>query len=134
LPPSSSSKSSQASIKQVSLFAIHLFACTTCSSMLSIKAICSSETSVNCHQASRRHIPEDHTLHSHRRENLRFHVLPPVLETSVSTPVSSLCTCCTIFPEKMTVTRTVNIFCFYEIRRLIPVSTKARHWTLSRVS
>jgi hypothetical protein len=49
---------------------------TTCllaeiiSSTLKIEAICSSETSVAT-QHTRRHIPEDDTLHNHRCENLK---------------------------------------------------------------
>jgi hypothetical protein len=41
------------------------------SSTLKMEAICSSETLVATHQATRRHIPEDDTLHYHRCENLK---------------------------------------------------------------
>jgi hypothetical protein len=36
-----------------------------------MEAICSSETSVATQQTTRRHIPEDDTLHNHRFENLK---------------------------------------------------------------
>jgi hypothetical protein len=39
-------------------------------STLKMEAICSSETSVHT-RSTRRHIPEDGILHSHRRENLK---------------------------------------------------------------
>jgi hypothetical protein len=35
-----------------------------------MEAVHSSETSAKFYQTTRRHIPEDSTLHSHRRENL----------------------------------------------------------------
>jgi hypothetical protein len=41
------------------------------SSTLKMEAICSSETSVATQQNTRRHIPEDDTLHNHRCENLK---------------------------------------------------------------
>jgi hypothetical protein len=41
------------------------------SSTLKMEAICSSETSVASQQTTRRHIPEDDTLHNHRCENLK---------------------------------------------------------------
>jgi hypothetical protein len=41
------------------------------SSILKMEATCSSETSVATQQTSRRHIPEDDTLHNHRCENLK---------------------------------------------------------------
>jgi hypothetical protein len=37
-------------------------------------AICSSETSVACQQTTRRHIPEDDSLHNHRCENLKSYL------------------------------------------------------------
>jgi hypothetical protein len=40
-------------------------------STLKMEAICSSETSVATQQTTRRHIPEDDTLHKHRCENLK---------------------------------------------------------------
>jgi hypothetical protein len=40
-------------------------------STLKMEAICSSETSVATQQTTRRHIPEDDTLHNHRCENLK---------------------------------------------------------------
>jgi hypothetical protein len=36
-----------------------------------MEGVCSSETSV-ASQTTRRHIPEDDTLHNHRCENLKF--------------------------------------------------------------
>jgi hypothetical protein len=36
-----------------------------------MEAICSSETSVETRRTTRRHIPEDDTLHNHRGENLK---------------------------------------------------------------
>jgi hypothetical protein len=41
------------------------------SSTLKMEALCSSETSVATQQTTRRHIPEDDTLHNHRCENLK---------------------------------------------------------------
>jgi hypothetical protein len=37
-----------------------------------MKAIFSSETSVDAQQTTRRYIPEDDTLHNHCCENLKF--------------------------------------------------------------
>jgi hypothetical protein len=36
-----------------------------------MEAICSSETLDDTHRTTRRHIPEDDTLHNHRCENLK---------------------------------------------------------------
>jgi hypothetical protein len=36
-----------------------------------MEAICFSETSVETQRTTRRHIPEDDTLHNHRCENLK---------------------------------------------------------------
>jgi hypothetical protein len=44
------------------------------SSTLKMEAICSSETSVATQQTTRRHIPEDDTLHNHRCENLKSYI------------------------------------------------------------
>jgi hypothetical protein len=44
------------------------------SSTLKMEAICSSETSVATQQTTRRHIPEDDTLHNHLCENLKSYV------------------------------------------------------------
>jgi hypothetical protein len=41
------------------------------SSTLKMEAICSSETTLATQQTTRRHIPEDDTLHNHRCENLK---------------------------------------------------------------
>jgi hypothetical protein len=43
-------------------------------STLKMEAICSSETSVHT-ISSRRHIPEDGVIHSHRRENLKSYYI-----------------------------------------------------------
>jgi hypothetical protein len=44
------------------------------SSTLKMEAICSSETSVETQRTTRRHIPEDYTLHNHRCENLKSYI------------------------------------------------------------
>jgi hypothetical protein len=52
----------------------HLLACCIFAELIStlnMEAICSSETSVETQQTTRRHIPEDDTLHNHRCENLK---------------------------------------------------------------
>jgi hypothetical protein len=41
------------------------------SSTLKMEAICSSETSIKIQRTTRRHIPEDDTLHNHGCENLK---------------------------------------------------------------
>jgi hypothetical protein len=41
------------------------------SSTLKMEAICSFETSGETQRTTRRHIPEDDTLHNHRCENLK---------------------------------------------------------------
>jgi hypothetical protein len=45
------------------------------SSTLKMWAICSSETSVESRRTTRRHIPEDDTLHNHRCENLKSYIV-----------------------------------------------------------
>jgi hypothetical protein len=45
------------------------------SSTLKMEAICSSETSVETQHTTRRHIPEDDTLHNHRCENLKSYIV-----------------------------------------------------------
>jgi hypothetical protein len=40
-------------------------------STLKMKAICSSETSVDTRRTTRCYIPEDGTIHNHRSENLK---------------------------------------------------------------
>jgi hypothetical protein len=42
---------------------------------LMMKAVSTSETSVNFYQATRRNNPEDSHLHTRRRENLKSHKL-----------------------------------------------------------
>jgi hypothetical protein len=49
------------------------------SSTLKMETICSSETSVASQQTTRRHIPEDDTLHNHRCENLKSYIYTYVL-------------------------------------------------------
>jgi hypothetical protein len=51
-------------------------------STLKMEAIRSSETSVHT-RSTRRHIPEDGILHSHRRENLKCYMVVPVDETTM---------------------------------------------------
>jgi hypothetical protein len=41
---------------------------------LKMEAICSSRTSVDTQRTTRRHIPEDDTLHNHRCENLKSYI------------------------------------------------------------
>jgi hypothetical protein len=41
---------------------------------LKMEALCSSETSVATQRTTRRHIPEDDTLHNHRCENLKSYI------------------------------------------------------------
>jgi hypothetical protein len=42
--------------------------------LLKVEAISSSETSVETRRTTRRHIPEDDTLHNHRFENLKSYI------------------------------------------------------------
>jgi hypothetical protein len=44
------------------------------SSTLKMEAICSFEMPVDTQRTSRRHIPEDDTLHNHRCENLKSYI------------------------------------------------------------
>jgi hypothetical protein len=39
-----------------------------------MEAICFSETAVETRRTTRRHIPEDYTLHNHRCENLKSYM------------------------------------------------------------
>jgi hypothetical protein len=39
---------------------------------LNMEAVCSFHASLNFHRTTRRHIPEDRTLRSHRCENLEY--------------------------------------------------------------
>jgi hypothetical protein len=48
------------------------------SSTLKMEAIYSSETSVETQRTTRRHIPEDDTLHNYRCENLKSYILAEV--------------------------------------------------------
>jgi hypothetical protein len=45
------------------------------SSAMKMEAICSSETSVAFQQTTRRHTPEDDTLHNHCCENLKSYMI-----------------------------------------------------------
>jgi hypothetical protein len=68
-----------------------LVSCSAYSSILKMEAICSSETSIAFQRTTRRHIPEDDSLHDHRCENLKsdmfyFPLLPPSCE---SLPITS---------------------------------------------
>jgi hypothetical protein len=40
---------------------------------LKMKAVCSSETLVTIYKSTWHHNPEDHHLHLHHHENLKFH-------------------------------------------------------------
>jgi hypothetical protein len=44
------------------------------SSTLKMEVICSTETSAETQRTTRRHIPEDDTLHNHRCENLKSYI------------------------------------------------------------
>jgi hypothetical protein len=46
-----------------------MVSCLTDTFTLKMEAVFASETSVNIYQTTRRHIPEDSTLHSHCCEN-----------------------------------------------------------------
>jgi hypothetical protein len=51
------------------------FTLVYCSAYPTMKeAICSSETSVHFERTTRRYIPEDSTLHNHRREDLKSYI------------------------------------------------------------
>jgi hypothetical protein len=49
--------------------------CSVYSSTVNMEKICSSETSDEFHGTRRRHIPEDSTFHTHRRENFKSYKL-----------------------------------------------------------
>jgi hypothetical protein len=51
--------------------AFTLVSCSAYSSTLKMEAIFSSETSAETRRTTRRHIPEDDSLHNHRCENLK---------------------------------------------------------------
>jgi hypothetical protein len=63
--------------------AFRLVSCSTYSSTLKMEAICSSETSVETRRTTRRHIPEDDTLHNHRCENLKSYISTKTLYTFI---------------------------------------------------
>jgi hypothetical protein len=56
------------------------------SSTLKIEAICSSETSAESQRTTRRHIPEDGTLHNHRCENLKSYSTSCLINEHPSSP------------------------------------------------
>jgi hypothetical protein len=56
--------------------ACHLLTCWIIPSTLKMEAICSSETSVATQQTTRRHIPDDDTLHNHHHGNLKSYRFP----------------------------------------------------------
>jgi hypothetical protein len=56
-----------------------LVSCLTCSSMLKMKASCSSETSVDFRRTIWRYIPEGRTLHNRRCENLKSYKVSGLL-------------------------------------------------------
>jgi hypothetical protein len=51
-------------------------------STLKIKAMCSSETSVDTQRTTRRYIPEDGTLHNHRCDNLKSYIIKSCLQSA----------------------------------------------------
>jgi hypothetical protein len=63
---------------QIFSLACHLLTCwfllKLFSSTLKMEAICSSETSFATQQTTRRHFPEDNTLHNHRCEDLKSYI------------------------------------------------------------
>jgi hypothetical protein len=58
--------------------------------MLKMEAICSSERSVATQQTTRRHIPEDDTLHNHCCENLKSYIINTAFFITLSQPNHSL--------------------------------------------
>jgi hypothetical protein len=55
-----------------------------------MEAICSSETSVETQRTTRRHIPEDDTLHNHRRENLKSNLNGYLIDKKLELPKISM--------------------------------------------
>jgi hypothetical protein len=75
---SENQQTSKQASKQVAEHSACLLVCwfsEPISSTLKMEAICSFETSVETQRTTRRHIPEDDTLHNHRCENLRSYIL-----------------------------------------------------------
>jgi hypothetical protein len=57
-----------------------------------MEAICSSETSVETQQTTRRYIPEDGTLHNHRCDNLKSYMLRDgILAYSLTPKMEATC-------------------------------------------
>jgi hypothetical protein len=73
LPPFSGSKNKQAELCLPPAYT--LVSCSAYFSTMKMEAICSSETSVDFQRTTRRHTPEDSTLHYHRCENLKSYKL-----------------------------------------------------------
>jgi hypothetical protein len=55
-----------------------------------MEAVSTSETSVNLYETKRRNIPEDIHLHTHRRENLKSHIIIALMMEAVSTSETSV--------------------------------------------
>jgi hypothetical protein len=60
------------------------------SSTLKMEAMSSSETSVVTQQPTRRHIPENDSLHNHRCENLKSYTIPVHINIILSSFTQSL--------------------------------------------
>jgi hypothetical protein len=64
-------------------YAFMLVSCSAYSTTMKMEAACSTETSLNFQQTTRRYIPEDRILHNHRCEHLKSyqtgHVFPRYL-------------------------------------------------------
>jgi hypothetical protein len=56
--------------------AFTLVSCSSYSSTLNMKAVCSSETSVDFQRTTQHCIPEDSILYDDRCENIKFHIWP----------------------------------------------------------
>jgi hypothetical protein len=60
-------------------------------STLKMEEICSSETSGATQRTTRRHIPEDDTLHNHRCENLKSYIFCEDINCTEQDPISGFC-------------------------------------------
>jgi hypothetical protein len=54
-----------------------------------MEALCSSETPVATQRTTRRHIPEDDTLHNHRCENLKSYIIFTMFNRNFGSPVTN---------------------------------------------
>jgi hypothetical protein len=62
------------------------------SSTLKMEALCSSETSGATQRTTRRHIPEDDTLHNHRCENLKsYNIIVTIIASFFKTYYLRMC-------------------------------------------